>query len=73
MRTDGDGQFWHIAIGAVVGASASIATKLVINAINKEKLTKGLVTAGIAGAISGGLAASGVGLTAQIVGFFDNQ
>ncbi len=41
---------------------------MITNAISGQKITDGLLTAGIAGAVSGGLAASGVGLVGQVVG-----
>ena len=68
VRADIGGNIWHIVAGAAVGAAFSIFTKVVTNYISKDKLTTGLVTAGIAGAASGGLAASGVGIVGQVVG-----
>ena len=67
-REDSEGALWHIVGGAVLGAIAGTVTKIITNAISGQKITDGLLTAGIAGAVSGGLAASGVGLAGQIVG-----
>ena len=68
IKKDSGGNFWHIVSGAVIGALAGIATKVAVNAIAGNNLTDGLLTAGIAGAVSGALAASGVGLLGQVVG-----
>ena len=68
IRADSEGTFWHIVGGAVLGAVAGTVTKMITNAISGQKITDGLLTAGIAGAVSGGLAASGVGLAGQVVG-----
>lgn len=68
IRADSEGTFWHIVGGAVLGAVAGTVTKMITNAISGQKITDGLLTAGIAGAVSGGLAASGVVLVGQVVG-----
>ena len=68
MRVDLGGDFWHIVIGAVVGALISGVVTVVSNAIEGESLTEGLGTAMLTGAASGALAASGVGVVGQIVG-----
>ena len=67
-RADSGGQFWHIVAGAALGAVAGVVTKMITNAISGQEMTNGLLTAGISGAMSGGLAASGVGLVGQVVG-----
>ena len=67
-RADDNGEFWHIVGGAVIGATISIVMKIVTNVASGESITSGLLTAGLAGAISGGLAASGIGLVGQVVG-----
>ena len=54
--------------GAAIGAAASVVSKIVTNALTNKPIGEGLVTAGIAGAFSGGLAASGVGLVGQVIG-----
>jgi len=64
---DSSGEFWHIIIGAVIGATfstaISVATQLAT--ADQVKLSTTLIAAG-AGAVSGGLAASGVGIVGQI-------
>ena len=72
-RKDSDGFFWHIAIGAVVGglvsAIGSVASQLIENKGDFTKIDVGeVVVAGVAGAVSGALAATGVGIAGQIVG-----
>ncbi len=72
-RKDEDGYFWHIAIGAVVGGLVSAVGSVVSQAIEHKgdfsKIDAGeIVAAGIAGAFSGALAATGVGVAGQIVG-----
>ena len=67
-RKDDGGELWNIVIGAAIGATASIVSKMVTNALTNKPISEGLITAGIAGAVSGGLAASGVGLVGQVVG-----
>ena len=67
-REDDGGEFWHIVVGAAIGAAASVVSKMVTNALTNKPIGEGLLTAGIAGAVSGGLAASGVGLVGQVVG-----
>ena len=72
-RKDSDGFFWHIAIGAVVGglvsAIGSAASQLIENKGDFTKIDVGeVVVAGVAGAASGALAATGVGIVGQIVG-----
>ena len=67
-RADTGGYIWHIVAGAAIGAAFGVGTKIITNLISGEKWTTGLLTAGLAGAVSGGLAASGVGLAGQIVG-----
>lgn len=65
---DSNGHFAHLLIGAGLGALFSVAGQVVSNAINGEKLSNGLVSAAVTGAVSGALAATGVGLVGQIVG-----
>ena len=62
------GEFWNIIGGALVGALVGGIVKVVSNAVEGKKLTDGLGTAMVAGAVSGGLAASGIGLVGQVVG-----
>ena len=72
-RKDSDGFFWHIAIGAVVGglvsAIGSAVSQLIENKGDFSKIDVGeVVAAGVAGAASGALAATGIGIVGQIVG-----
>ncbi len=75
MRVDKDGEIWNILIGAGAGAFAGFITGIIGLALDKEapKINTwrfwahiGVSTFG--GAISGGLAASSVGLAGQIIG-----
>ncbi len=68
MRADGDGEFWHILVGATIGAMISGIVKIASNAVEGKALTDGLGTAMLSGAASGALAATGVGIAGQIVG-----
>ena len=68
MRADNSGEFWHIVVGAAIGAVVGVFTKMIVNVIDDKPITDGLITAGIAGAVSGGLAASGIGIVGQVVG-----
>ncbi len=75
MRVDNSGEFWNILIGAgaglLVGGVVSIVSQIIDaeapSIISGEFWAHVGVAAGT-GAISGGLAASGVGLVGQIVG-----
>ena len=72
-RKDSDGFFWHIAIGAIVGglvgAIGSVASQLIEHKGDFAKIDVGeVIVAGTAGAVSGVLAATGVGVAGQIVG-----
>ena len=66
---DENGKFWHIVIGAVIGAVVNVAINATVAAIKGEEysLEDGIKDAAV-GALSGGLAASGVGLLGQVVG-----
>ena len=68
MRVDHGGDFWHIAIGAAVGSLIGGAVKAVSNMIEGKDITDGLGTAMLAGAASGALASTGVGLVGMIAG-----
>ena len=68
MREDKDGGFWHIAIGAVVGGLIGGVVKVFSNVIEGRDITDGLGTAMLAGAASGALATTGVGLVGMTVG-----
>ena len=74
-RTDGEGTIWHIVVGAVIGGALNSIDD-VVNVVNTyksggsdEEKTKAWVHLGLSfasGAVSGGLAMSGVGPAASI-------
>ena len=71
MRKDNGGQFWFagIAIGAAVGAVVSAAVSVVSQAKDKGFSNVNWKTVAVnaaSGAISGGFAASGIGLGASV-------
>ena len=68
-RFDESGNWWHIAIGAVVGAAVAFASTVATDYIENGKVD--LAAAGISalfGAASGALAATGYGKLVQITG-----
>jgi RHS repeat-associated protein len=68
MFVDPSGEFWHILAGAVAGAVVGTIASMItqVATTGRINLTTTIVAAG-SGAISGGLAASGVGLGIQVV------
>ena len=68
MRRDDGGEFWHVLAGAAAGAIIGGAVKMASNFIEGKSLTTGLVTAVVAGAASGALASTGIGLAGIIAG-----
>ena len=74
--SDSDGEFWHIVIGAVIGAVANALSTAVDavkesgwDALSDGKTWAKIGTSALAGAINGGVTASGVGaLAAGVVG-----
>lgn len=68
MRADDGGYFWHIVAGAAIGAAFSGAAKAITNVVEGKRWSDGIGTALLTGALSGGLAATGVGLVGQIAG-----
>ena len=74
--SDSDGEFWHIVIGAVIGAVANALSTAVDavkesgwDALSDGKTWAKIGTSALAGAINGGVTASGVGaLAAGAVG-----
>ena len=73
MRVDNGGEFWNLIIGAVVGAVVSAAVSFVSQLLDDEapSITSGefwghVGVAAATGAVSGAVAASGVGLVGQI-------
>ncbi|WP_306569577.1 RHS repeat domain-containing protein [Faecalispora jeddahensis] len=68
MRADTQGDVWHIVAGAVIGGLFAGFAKIASNILLEGKdWNDGLGAAVFFGAISGGLAASGVGLAGQVV------
>ena len=67
-RSDDGGEFWHIVVGGIIGGLIGGITTVVTNAIAGNSLTDGLGTAIIAGAASGALAATGVGVVGMALG-----
>ena len=61
-RLDEDGDIWHIVVGGIVGGFISGIVKVSSNIAQGKKATEGLGIALLAGAASGALAATGVGL-----------
>ena len=68
MRRDGDGEFWHILVGAAVGALVSGIVKVVENVVTGEDWNKGLAKEMLTGAASGALAATGASVAVMAVG-----
>ena len=66
--TDDDGNFFHLAVGAIIGGVLSGASKIITNKIEGKPLTSGLGRAIFFGAIGGALAATGAGLVAMAIG-----
>ncbi len=67
IAADEDGNWLNIVIGAAIGAVVSAGTQIVSNIAQNRSITDGLLTATVSGAITGGVAASGVGLVGQVV------
>ena len=67
-REDDGGEFWHIVAGAIGGALVGGIVKAVTNIATGKDWSDGVGTAMLAGAASGALAASGVGLVGSIAG-----
>ena len=60
VRADGSGEFWHIIVGAAVGAVISTGVTVITNLATGEKWSDGLFTAALSGAASGALSMTGV-------------
>ncbi len=67
-RSDDGGTFWHIVVGAFVGAAISGVTKVLSNISQGKHPKKDLGTAMLSGAASGALAATGIGAIGLAVG-----
>lgn len=70
MRKDSDGEFWHIAAGAAVGAVISGSIEVACQIIESGKVTDwgNVAKSAAGGALTGALAASGVGVAGQMAG-----
>ena len=62
VRADVDGDFWHIVIGAAVGGAVAATTTALSGGSGKE-----ILISAVSGALSGGLACSGLGKAALVV------
>ena len=60
------GNVWHIVTGAVFGAASGALLKISSNAVSGKPLLNGVGLAMGTGAISGGIAASGLGVGIQV-------
>ena len=67
-RVDDSGDFWHFVIGAAVGALWNGATQAICNLVEGKNWASGLGVALLAGAASGALTASGVGVIGSAIG-----
>ena len=67
-RADEEGGFWHIIVGAAIGALVGGASQIISNLLTGHQFNEGLGVAMITGAFVGALAASGLGLLGMIVG-----
>ena len=68
IRIDEDGEFWNLLIGAGAGALISGGVTMAVNISQGKAWHEGIGIAMASGAITGALAASGVGLSGQIIG-----
>ncbi len=71
VRADQGGEFWHILVGAVVGVATQYVADVVTNLRGGKSFTEALKPSSTwadygAAAVSGGLAASGVGLGTSV-------
>ena len=68
-RYDDGGEFWHLVIGAAVGAAISFASSIVTDLVAGDEIDwKAAGISAASGAASGFLAATGVGLAGQVAG-----
>ncbi len=69
IRADDEGEFWHVLVGAGIGAAVGFIGSAISQKITTGKVDwKAAVVDAGAGALSGALAASGVGLLGSIAG-----
>ncbi len=68
-RSDNGGEFWNVVIGAAIGAVVSVATTYITAAITGSTVSAtDVIISAAAGALSGGLAATGLGAIGQGIG-----
>ena len=68
-RDDQNGKFWNIVIGAVVGAIVNTAITVADSIINNKPIDIGDVAiSAVSGAVSGAIAATGLGPLGQAIG-----
>lgn len=62
VRADYNGEFWHVAIGAIVGAAINVGISTISSLMENGEppSVKDIVVSAISGAISGSLSAAGV-------------
>ncbi|MBP3560402.1 MAG: RHS repeat-associated core domain-containing protein, partial [Clostridia bacterium] len=68
VRADSSGYIWHIVGGAAFGSLFAGIMTIGSNLLSGESVTKGLATSMVAGAASGALAASGIGIVGMVAG-----
>ena len=72
LRKDGNGEFWHLIVGAVVGIATQYVSDVVTNLAEGKPLGEALKSTSSwadygSAAISGALSASGIGLAGSVV------
>lgn len=67
-KYDEDGEFWNIIAGAAVGGVVNGCLTIISNMLKGCDLKEGLGKAILIGSISGGLAASGIGMVGNVIG-----
>ena len=66
-REDGEGNFWNLAAGALIGGLISAVTQITTNILTGENWSSGVIVATVSGAVSGAASASALGRAAQTV------
>ena len=67
LRKDDEGEFWHIIAAGAVSAAIGMGPTIAQNIIDGNDWKDGLVESAVTGFVSGAIAGSGLGLTAQNV------
>ena len=69
LRVDNGGEWWHIAVGALVGATISFVSSVASDISSKKEIDwAGAGISALFGAASGALSATGLGPAVQILG-----